>query len=185
MYHHLTKTQLIVDIHLDPGFAAFYDWTLKNNVPVIILSSGMEPIIRALLAKLIGPKAEAIPIVSNGVEISPDGSWQIIFRDESRTFPIPVHRSLYIYVLRLSFSLPSLMIMFDTMMGPIRRLRTRQISSHKTIRGTTLRPPPHPRLLRRRCLRYQCRTRNRLTFREKGTGSGDSLSSRKCPLLSI
>jgi 2-hydroxy-3-keto-5-methylthiopentenyl-1-phosphate phosphatase len=75
---------LKADIHLDPGFAAFYDWTLKNNVPVVILSSGMEPIIRALLGEFIGPKAQAIPIVSNGVEISPDGTWRIIFRDESR-----------------------------------------------------------------------------------------------------
>jgi len=47
----------------------------------------MEPIIRALLAKFIGPKADAIPIISNGVEISPDGSWRIVFRDESRTPP--------------------------------------------------------------------------------------------------
>ena len=78
---------MTIDIHLDPGFAAFYDWTLKNNVPVIILSSGMEPIIRALLGKLIGPKAEAIPIASNGVEISPDGTWRIVFRDESRKDP--------------------------------------------------------------------------------------------------
>jgi 2-hydroxy-3-keto-5-methylthiopentenyl-1-phosphate phosphatase len=50
----------------------------------------MEPIIRALLAKLIGPKAQAIPIVSNNVEISPDNNtWKIVFRDESRTPPIP------------------------------------------------------------------------------------------------
>ena len=52
-------------------------------MPVVILSSGMEPIIRALLTKLIGPKADAIPIVSNDVQIHPDGSWRIVFRDES------------------------------------------------------------------------------------------------------
>jgi 2-hydroxy-3-keto-5-methylthiopentenyl-1-phosphate phosphatase len=45
----------------------------------------MEPIIRALLMKLIGPKAQAIPIVSNNVDIHPDGTWNIVFRDESRT----------------------------------------------------------------------------------------------------
>jgi 2-hydroxy-3-keto-5-methylthiopentenyl-1-phosphate phosphatase len=76
-----------IDISLDPGFAEFYDWTLKHNVPVIVLSSGMEPIIRALLAKLIGPKANSIPILSNNVEISPDQSWKIVYRDESRTPP--------------------------------------------------------------------------------------------------
>jgi 2-hydroxy-3-keto-5-methylthiopentenyl-1-phosphate phosphatase len=75
---------LMIDVHLDPGFAAFYNWTLKHNCPIVILSSGMEPIIRALLHKLIGPKADRIPIVSNGVQINPDGSWHIVFRDESR-----------------------------------------------------------------------------------------------------
>ena len=50
----------------------------------------MEPIIRALLSKLIGPKAQAIPIVSNNVDIHPDGTWNIVFRDESRT-PIFEH----------------------------------------------------------------------------------------------
>ena len=81
-----------LDISLDPGFAAFYDWTLKNDVPVIILSSGMEPIIRALLAKLIGPQAQAIPIMSNSVETSQDGTWKIIFRDESRTSVLILER---------------------------------------------------------------------------------------------
>ena len=95
---------------MDPGFAAFYDWTLKNNVPVIILSSGMEPIIRALLAKFIGSKAEGIPIVSNEVDISSDGSWQIIFRDESRNVPaVPVLRACVALAFVCSFVLPFFM----------------------------------------------------------------------------
>jgi haloacid dehalogenase-like hydrolase len=72
---------------LDPGFPEFYDWTVEHNVPVIVLSSGMEPIIRALLAKLIGPKADGIPIISNNVDIGPDGTWKIVYRDESRKSP--------------------------------------------------------------------------------------------------
>ena len=47
----------------------------------------MEPIIRALLSKLIGPKAQAIPIMSNAVETSQEGTWKIIFRDESCNSP--------------------------------------------------------------------------------------------------
>lgn len=78
---------LRVDIKLDPGFSQFYDWTLEHSIPVVVLSSGMEPIIRALLAKLIGPKADAIPIVSNNVDIAPDGTWKIVYRDESRIPP--------------------------------------------------------------------------------------------------
>jgi hypothetical protein len=41
-------TQILVDnIKLDPYFAEFYQWSLENNIPVVVLSGGMEPIIHA------------------------------------------------------------------------------------------------------------------------------------------
>lgn len=70
------------NIKLDPGFNPFYAWCRENDIPVIVLSSGMEPIIRALLKDLVGPTAEGIPIVSNQVDISEDGSWRIIYHDD-------------------------------------------------------------------------------------------------------
>lgn len=71
-------------IKLDPGFKDFYDWASANNVPVIIVSSGMKPIIEALLSKLVGEDAvKQIQIISNDVEMHPDGSWDIVYRDES------------------------------------------------------------------------------------------------------
>lgn len=79
---------LVENIKLDPGFGEFYDWALKENVPVVVLSSGMEPIIRALLVHLVGEKAEKIQIVSNqvapreGKTINEIGGWEIIFHDE-------------------------------------------------------------------------------------------------------
>jgi 2,3-diketo-5-methylthio-1-phosphopentane phosphatase len=77
-------TQLLLDnITLDPGFKTFYEWSLANNVPVIVLSSGMEPIIRALLTHLIGPSADKIVIVSNDKTDLGDGKWTIKFHDES------------------------------------------------------------------------------------------------------
>ncbi|KAI9741444.1 MAG: hypothetical protein M1818_004250 [Claussenomyces sp. TS43310] len=80
---------LISTIQLDPGFASFYKWSRANNVPVVVLSSGMEPIIRALLVHLIGPDADAIQIVSNNVaprdgkSLHDEGGWQIVFHDDS------------------------------------------------------------------------------------------------------
>ncbi|OLL22993.1 Pdp3-interacting factor 1 [Neolecta irregularis DAH-3] len=71
------------NIKLDPGFKAFFDWCLQHDITVIILSSGMEPIIRALLKDLIGPSAEKIQIVSNSVDIHKNGSWNIVFHDDS------------------------------------------------------------------------------------------------------
>ena len=51
---------------------------------VIILSSGMEPIIRALLRTLVGEKeGNQIQIVSNQVHIEPSGDWNIVFHDDS------------------------------------------------------------------------------------------------------
>lgn len=72
------------DVKLDPGFADFYKWTVEHDIPVIVLSGGMEPIIRALLLKLVGEDAaKKMPVFSNNVKIEEDGSWEIVYRDES------------------------------------------------------------------------------------------------------
>jgi len=71
------------NIALDPGFKTFYEWCLKEDIPVIVLSSGMEPIIRALLEDLVGPTADKIKIISNQVDIHDDQSWDIIYHDAS------------------------------------------------------------------------------------------------------
>jgi len=53
-------------------------------VPVIIVSSGMAPFIRAVLSKHIGDEeASEIEIISNDVEIQPNGKWQIKYRHPS------------------------------------------------------------------------------------------------------
>lgn len=44
----------------------------------------MKPIIHALLAKLVGQKAaDTIEIVANDVDVHEDGTWDIVYRDES------------------------------------------------------------------------------------------------------
>lgn len=78
---------LLQNIKLDPGFKEFYDWSRENNVPIVILSGGMTPIIRALLDKLLGPGWD-IQIVSNNVRaregksINEKGGWRIEFHDD-------------------------------------------------------------------------------------------------------
>lgn len=80
---------LVENIQLDPGFKDFFQWTLQNNVPVVVLSSGMVPIIRALLNKLIGPDSEKIEVVANevkprpGKKIEDENGWDIEFHDAS------------------------------------------------------------------------------------------------------
>ena len=80
---------LCANVKLDPGFKAFYQWSRENEVPVIVLSSGMTPIIRGLLVHLIGPEANDIEIVCNEAVDRPpktkdqENGWQIKFHDDS------------------------------------------------------------------------------------------------------
>lgn len=74
-------------IELDPGFKEFYAWSRENNVPIVILSGGMQPIITALLNKLLGNDWE-IQVISNdvaprdGMDINDKHGWQIKYHDE-------------------------------------------------------------------------------------------------------
>ncbi|KAN0120045.1 HAD-like domain containing protein [Hyaloscypha variabilis] len=81
---------LLKNITLDEGFKEFYTWARENNVPVVVLSGGMQPIIRALLAHLIGEdKVKTLPILSNdvaprlGKTLKDAGGWEIAYRDDS------------------------------------------------------------------------------------------------------
>ncbi|KAK9472352.1 HAD-like domain-containing protein [Dipodascopsis tothii] len=75
---------LLKNVELDPGFGEFYHWAKSEGIPVIVVSSGMRPVIHALLTKLVGAEAaDDIEIVANDVKINADGSWDIVFRDES------------------------------------------------------------------------------------------------------
>lgn len=77
------------NMKLDPYFAEFYNWAKDNNVPIVILSSGMVPVIHSLLVKLLGHEPDHIQIVANQVKARPgkninevDG-WDIEYHDES------------------------------------------------------------------------------------------------------
>lgn len=86
-YDECIKT-LIENIQLDPGFKEFFEWSRKENIPIVVLSGGMRPIIRALLVHLIGEEADEMQIVCNEVEardgktINDVGGWQIAFHDD-------------------------------------------------------------------------------------------------------
>ena len=78
------------NIQLDPYFKQFLIYAREQNIPVVVLSSGMVPIIDALLKKLVGEDlAKDIAIVANNVKARPgktledEGGWEIVFHDES------------------------------------------------------------------------------------------------------
>ena len=83
---------LLENIKLDPHFKDFLHWARENNIPVVVLSGGMRPIIEALLTRLVGQDAVigsgALQIVSNdvtareGKSINEEGGWKVVFHDE-------------------------------------------------------------------------------------------------------
>ena len=83
---------LVKNIKLDPGFAEFFSWSLENNIPVVVLSGGMEPIIKALLSNLVGPNASKMQVIGNhvgaraGKSINETGGWEILFRHPESGF---------------------------------------------------------------------------------------------------
>jgi 2-hydroxy-3-keto-5-methylthiopentenyl-1-phosphate phosphatase len=86
-------TQILVDnIKLDPYFAEFYQWSLENNIPVVVLSGGMEPIIHAILKNLIGPTADQIQVIGNyvgpreGKDMNEERGWEIVYRHPESGF---------------------------------------------------------------------------------------------------
>ncbi|PSR90642.1 HAD-like domain-containing protein [Coniella lustricola] len=81
---------LLKNIQLDPYFKEFHAYAKQNNIPIVVLSGGMEPVIRALLSHLLGEEdAKDLQIVSNNVkaregkDINEERGWQIVFHDES------------------------------------------------------------------------------------------------------
>lgn len=79
------------DIKLDPGFKEFAIWAKKNNVPVVVLSSGMIPIIEAMLKHLVGEELMAyIEVIANetqlrapGNSLDKAGGWTVKYHDDS------------------------------------------------------------------------------------------------------
>ncbi|KAF4221700.1 hypothetical protein CNMCM8980_008643 [Aspergillus fumigatiaffinis] len=74
------------NIQLDPSFVNFYLWAKEKSIPIVILSSGMTPVIEALLVSLFAGKPSNIFVIANNVAphngIDTVGGWQIKYRDD-------------------------------------------------------------------------------------------------------
>ena len=80
---------LVKNIKLDPHFNSFFQWALSQNIPTVVVSSGMTPVIRAILTNLVGPDADKIDVVCNevvsrdGKDINTKGGWELHYHDDS------------------------------------------------------------------------------------------------------
>ncbi|GMM45333.1 putative phosphoric monoester hydrolase [Pichia kluyveri] len=73
-------------IKLDPGFKPTVEYCYQNNIPVIIVSSGMSLVIKELLQLLLPDDnlRNYIQIIANDVKINDnDGTWEIKYRDDT------------------------------------------------------------------------------------------------------
>lgn len=103
---------LLKSIDLDPGFVDFYKWCESQGVPVVVVSSGMKPIIEALLTKLVGKEAiENIEILANDLEVKPDNSWDVVFRDDS-SFGHDKSKSIREYLAEKKYNSSNVPLMF-------------------------------------------------------------------------
>lgn len=79
---------LVKNIKLDPYFNEYFQWALANKIPTVVVSSGMTPVIRAILQNLVGPDCDKIDIVCNeavareGKTMDQEGGWRIQYHDE-------------------------------------------------------------------------------------------------------
>lgn len=75
---------LLKNIKLDPGFENFLKWCKISNIPLYVISSGMQPVISALLKKLIGPELGGyVKVIANDVSYGKGNTWRIRYRDNS------------------------------------------------------------------------------------------------------
>ncbi|KAI5308925.1 hypothetical protein KEM55_004510 [Ascosphaera atra] len=85
---------LTKNMALDPHFAEFYHWSKSAGVPIVVLSSGMLPIIKALFTSFLGfePDYNHLHIVANDVtpregktedDINTPGGWTIKYHDDT------------------------------------------------------------------------------------------------------
>lgn len=72
-------------IKLDPGFPETVQWCASNNIPLIVVSSGMNTVIETLIHNLLDPSLHPhIKVISNYVKSPNDkGSWNIVYKDDS------------------------------------------------------------------------------------------------------
>ncbi|UZJ52896.1 hypothetical protein CBS101457_002216 [Exobasidium rhododendri] len=79
------------DVPLDPGFKEFHTYAKAHDIPIIVVSSGMVPIIRSIFSNLIGEEeANKIDVVANDVKFTDpekEGkTWELVYRHPDSHF---------------------------------------------------------------------------------------------------
>lgn len=74
---------LLPRVRLDPGFKETVEWCASKNIPVVVVSSGMDIVIEALLHNLLPESLwSAVHIYANHVDTEAN-PWTIKYRDDT------------------------------------------------------------------------------------------------------
>ncbi|KAK4195082.1 HAD-like domain-containing protein [Triangularia verruculosa] len=70
------------ELKMDPGFAGFHRFCVREEIPFHVISAGLKPVLRRVLDEFLGEEESArIGIVANEAEIKEDGSeWRPVWR---------------------------------------------------------------------------------------------------------
>lgn len=83
--------KVLTHITLDKHFVTFYEWCLSVSIPIVVLSGGLTPLSRALLAREIGQELHGVEVIANSVVVREgyssindgEGAWRVEFRDDT------------------------------------------------------------------------------------------------------
>ncbi|KAF9995891.1 hypothetical protein BGZ80_006335 [Entomortierella chlamydospora] len=69
-------------VRLDQGFKRFHRFCQEHNIPITVVSIGIQPLIEEMLNRYLG-HGHGIVVRANGLTFQEDGSWKVLWRDTS------------------------------------------------------------------------------------------------------
>ncbi|KAF9573058.1 hypothetical protein EC968_009108 [Mortierella alpina] len=69
-------------VRLDPAFKEFHRFCRQHQVPITVVSIGIQPLIEEILNRHLGVD-HGIEVRANGLTVREDGSWKVVWRDSS------------------------------------------------------------------------------------------------------
>ncbi|KAJ3363280.1 hypothetical protein GGF32_004547 [Allomyces javanicus] len=83
----MTKDEAVAALEvigIDPHFADVMTWCAAHSAPVVVLSSGLDFLVRGMLAKYLGDRVRDLHIVTNYGHIDPvTHQWSIEYHDDT------------------------------------------------------------------------------------------------------
>ncbi|KAI9096418.1 HAD-like domain-containing protein [Phlyctochytrium arcticum] len=80
---------LLKDVELDPCFVKFHQFCIEHQLPLVVLSSGLAPLVNMFLRESLSDshaRGHSMQILANDVSLTSqnaENKWQILYRDDT------------------------------------------------------------------------------------------------------